>query len=179
MKKIIWLQFLLLFAVMSFTLTGLAANFIVCKSKFALCTTAKCTPTEKKGFVSCSCKVLKGYSVGMKPCQKMKNTSEGQLIKSRYFPIKGYVRCTNNRPWAWCLDSPCFIDKKHPKTAACICSVVKNQGTYIIVTDKYRKSICKSGLYSSATVVQSNQITKFLKQQNKLQPFPIKVYKSN
>ncbi len=162
-----------------FNVTALAANFVICKSKYALCTTAQCTPVpRKKDLVSCNCDVKTGYSVGMKQCQKVEESSEGQLISSRYYPIHSYVVCSNHRPWAWCLDKPCVIDKNDPSKAKCFCSTVKNLGDYIIVTDTYNKSICNSGIISSATVKQSKQITDFLKSQKKLQPFPIKVIKS-
>lgn len=177
MKNFILIFFLI---ITGFSTSALAADFFICNSKYALCTTAKCTPIAgKEGWASCTCSVMTGYSAGTKPCKKIKDTSKGQLIYSRYYPIKNYVRCSNNRPWAWCLDSPCIIDKKNPSKAMCMCSIVKNQGDYIIVTDKYSDATCNSGLYSSALVTQSNQMTNFLKTQNELPPFPIKVYNSN
>jgi len=170
----------LLFAlliIITFPLTALATNFTSCKSTYALCTTALCKPIAgKSDSVSCQCKVKTGYSAGTTPCQDVKKTDQGQVVYSRYYPIKNYVVCANDRPWAWCLDSPCVIDKKDPSKAACTCSVVKNQGNYIIVTDKNTKSTCTTGLYSSATVEEATQMTDFLKTQQNLQPFPIKVY---
>lgn len=164
----------------NFNLAALASSFIVCKSTFALCTTARCTPVSgKKGLVSCGCSVQTGYSMGKKPCQDVKQTRLGQLIKSRYYPIKTYMVCSNNHPWAWCLDKPCIIDKNNPSQASCMCSLVKNKGSFIIVTDRYNKSLCTNGIISSATVTQANQGTNFLKTQPNLKPFPIKVYKSD
>ena len=149
------------------------------QKQYALCTTAKCTPIPgQKGSVSCKCDVKTGYSAGTKSCQAVKESGEGPLVFSRYYPIKNYVICSNQRPWAWCLDSPCTIDKNNPAKAACKCSVVKNRGDYIIVTNAPNKSTCTTDLYSSALVSQATQITEFLKTQSQLKPFPIKVYKS-
>lgn len=172
---------LFLLIIVSFLLTNVfAADFNVCSSKYALCTTAKCEPiTGKKGWVSCKCKVKEGYSAGTKPCEQTKQTRKGQLIYSRYYPIKRYVVCSNQRPWAWCLDSPCLVDKNNPSKALCKCSVVKGKGDYIIVADTYSKSICHSGIISSALVTDADQITEFLKTQKDLQPFPTKVIKSH
>lgn len=173
-------SFIFLLLAANLSLTALADNFIACKSTYALCTTAPCVPIPgKKGFVSCKCSVNTGYSVGTKSCKKIQNTSKGQITYSRYYPIKSYATCSNNRPWAWCLDSPCIIDKKDPTQASCLCSVVKNKGPYIIVTNTYDQSTCTTGLYSSALVSQSKQITDFLKTQSVLPPFPIKVLNSN
>lgn len=155
-----------------------AANqqLTACKSTYALCTTAKCLPIPgKKGWVNCPCDVKNGYSAGTKICQQEKISPKGTVIYSRYFPLKSYAICNNNRPWAACLDSTCVIDKNNPKKANCLCSLVSNQGSYVIAADSYKNNLCEKDIYSSATVVQSNQITNFLKTQPKLQPFPIKI----
>ncbi|MDO8434946.1 MAG: hypothetical protein Q7S58_21310 [Candidatus Binatus sp.] len=154
-------------------------DFIVCKSTYALCTTAECSPiADKPGFVSCNCNVTTGYSAGLRACEE-KNASEGRSLKSRYHPINSYARCSNDRPWGWCLDSPCVVDNSDPSKAACACSVVKNQGDYVIVNDtgSYNESSCTTGLYSSATVVQLDQVTDFLKTHDTpLHPVPMKIY---
>lgn len=153
-----------------------AFAFVACNGTYALCTTAKCTPEiDKKGVVFCSCDIKNGYSAATKQCQPMENTKNGQLIYSRYYPVKSYATCSNNRPWAWCLDKPCFVDKKNPSKAICICVLAKNLGDYVIVTDQYTNATCNTGIISSATVKQITDITDFLKNQNELHPFPIKV----
>jgi hypothetical protein len=104
-----------------------AQDFKVCKSKFALCTVAWCDPipgNDKQ--VSCHCTVNTGYSAGQEPCQTIKETPEGQQVRSRYSPVKSYAICSNDRPWAWCLDKPCIIDKNNPEAAACACDAVRN-----------------------------------------------------
>ena len=152
------------------------SNFTVCKSKFALCTTALCDPIPgKKGWVSCHCSVQKGYSAGTESCASLEKSTKGSAIKSRYYPIKSYAICKNDRPWAWCLDSPCKIDKKDPRKAACLCSLVKDKGDYVIVTDTYNDKTCTTGIYSSATTKGVKEVRDFLKTNKNLQPFDLKV----
>jgi len=156
-------------------------DFIICKSTYALCTTAPCSPIPgSPGMVSCKCGVLTGYSVGSKECEE-KNTPEGLQLRSRYYPIKSYARCSNSRPWAWCLDSPCIADKTDSAQAACKCSVVSDKGAYVIVNNagKYDKSSCTTGMYSSASVIDSNQLIDYLRTHKTKVPAPahIKVYK--
>jgi hypothetical protein len=174
MKKSIEIFIFFILTVISSTLK--ADEFTACDSTYALCTTARCVPIEgSKDLVSCNCKVKSGYSAGTKPCHKIVKTQEGDLIYSRYFPIKSYVTCSNSRPWAWCLDKPCLIDKKDFSKASCACSLVKNLGDYIIVADSYSQSVCTTDIVSSATVTDANKVTDFLKTQKELQPYPVKV----
>lgn len=78
-----------------------AAEFIVCESTYALCTTAKCQPIAgKDDTAACNCEVKTGYSAGAKPCEGQVETAEGPQIRSRYYPIKSYAACDNDRPWA-------------------------------------------------------------------------------
>lgn len=152
------------------------ASFKVCESTYALCTTAPCTPVAgKEDTVTCACEVKTGYSAGQEPCQEPAETSEGKQIRSRYFPVKSYAICDNDRPWAWCLDKPCTIDKDDPTKASCACTTVKNQGPYVIVTDTYTDTTCTTGIISSATVTQDHQVTDFLKSSSELKPFDVKV----
>ena len=128
-----------------------------------MCTSAPCkTVPAKDGTVSCACEVKTGYSAGQEPCQE-RETSEGKELRSRYFPLPSVAVCSNNRPWAWCLDKPCLIDKKDPTKATCACAAVKDQGPYVIGADTYSDKICTTGLISSATVTQITQVTDFLK----------------
>ena len=156
--------------------TGQAQDLKVCKSTFALCTIAPCDaiPGNDKQ-VSCHCTVNNGYSAGAESCSGVKATPDGQQIHSRYYPVKSYAVCSNDRPWAWCLDKPCIIDKNNPETAACTCDVVKELGAYVIVTSNYTSATCTTGLISSATVPQIDQATASLKKAKVLMPFPIQV----
>ncbi len=176
-----WNALLALFAV-GFSVTapvsvsaGDQAAFIICKSTYALCTTASCTPVAgTKDTVSCSCDVKNGYSVGSENCQD--SGQEGsRRIKSRYSPVKSYAVCSNDRAWAWCLDKPCTIDKDDPTKASCACRSVKDKGPYVIVTDSYTDKTCTTGIISSATVAQITQVTDFLKKSSTLKPSRIEV----
>jgi hypothetical protein len=155
------------------------APFTLCKSTYALCTTAACTPVAgQKGNLRCPCSVHTGYSAGTKACQPVAHTTAGDAIFSRYYPVKAYAACSNSRPWAWCLDAPCVIDKNDPSKATCTCTATTNQNPYVIVTNAYTKSTCSTGIISSATVSGIQQITKFIKSQNLLPRFSTKVLNS-
>ena len=157
-------------------------DFIVCKSTYALCTTAPCVPIPgKKDVVSCQCNVESDYSAGLKPCEE-KKTAQGMRLRSRYHPIESYAQCSNSRPWGWCLDAPCTMDKNDPAHASCACKIVSNQGDYVIVNanGQYDASSCTTGVYSSATITELDQVTDYLKTHDTpLKPVPIKVTKEN
>jgi hypothetical protein len=148
----------------------------VCSGTFALCTIAPCEPIpgdEKQ--VLCHCTVNRGYSAGAEPCQSPQQIADKQLIHSRYYPVKSYAICNNDRPWAWCLDKPCIIDNNNPEAAACTCDLAKNQGDYVMVTSNYTSATCTTGVISSATVQQIDQATASLKKSRALPPFPIHI----
>jgi hypothetical protein len=149
---------------------------IVCESTYALCTTAKCTPIEEgQGTVFCGCEVKTGYSVGGTPCHEPIDSPEGKQVVSRYFPIKSYASCSNDRPWANCYDRPCVVDKDDPAKAVCACNVVTNVSPYVIVTDSYTEQTCTTGLYSSAGVKGMLDLTDWLKTNEHLKSFDLKV----
>jgi len=167
-----------LLLVTSFSMTAMAqspakSEFQLCKGIFALCTYVQCEPImilETPLLFSCTCNVHNDdWSVGMKACQGKKEVpGKGQLIRSRYYPnFTTYSRCSNNRPWAMCLDSPCIIDKNDKTKAQCTCPVVQGQGDYLVQpgTDQ-----CSNGPISSATVDDLDQITDFLETRSELPP---------
>ncbi len=167
-----------LLMVTGFSITALAQapakpEFQLCKGIFALCTYSQCEPImilKTPLLLSCKCKVYKDeWSVGMKACQgKEEIPGKGQLIRSRYYPnFTTYARCSNNRPWAMCLDSPCIIDKDHPEKAQCTCPVVQGQGDYLVEPGSDQ---CSNGPISSATVDDLDQITDFLETRPELPP---------
>jgi len=177
MRKI---AYVFAFAVLGGMLSGCSeksnSDYIVCQSTYALCTTASCTPIEKdQGTVLCDCEVKTGYSVGSTPCHDPVDSEEGKQIVSRYYPIKSYAACTNDRPWAWCYDRPCIVDKSDPTKAVCSCNIVKNKGPYVMVAESYNDSTCTTGFYSSATVDGLKEVTDFLKTNADLKPFELKV----
>ncbi|MGH6811556.1 MAG: hypothetical protein ACREDM_04175 [Methylocella sp.] len=149
-------------------------SFKLCKSTYALCTSAECTSVPgKEGTVSCTCDVKTGWSAGQERCQE-KEASEGKELRSRYFPVKSVAVCSNDRPWAWCLDKPCIVDKNAPTKAACACTVVKDQGPYVIGAETYNEKICTTGIISSATVTQITQVTDFLKKKKQFSHIDLK-----
>lgn len=154
-------------------------KFIVCKSTYALCTSAFCTaiPGNDKQ-VSCACTVETGYSAGLSPCQPITITPDGAQIVSRYFPIRSYAVCSNSRAWANCVDSPCLVDPNGSSFATCTCDLLQDQGQYIIsnAIEQYDTNSCTTGTISSATLVQANQLTEFLKFNPHLHPFKPKVF---
>jgi len=161
-----------------FSAPARAQDFKVCNSTFALCTIAPCDPipgNDKQ--VACHCTVNHSYSAGQEECSGVKDTPTGQQIRSRYYPVHSYAICSNDRPWAWCLDKPCLIDKNNPEAALCGCDVVKNLGDYVIVTTEDTPATCTTGVISSATVAQITQITDYIKTkaQKKLTAFNIQV----
>lgn len=175
MKKGLFIFFLI---TTLFSATSFADKFYSCSSKYALCTSARCTPVPgKKDTVSCDCKVLTGYSAATQECKAPEETKEGELVYSRYYPVKSVSTCTNSRPWAWCLDKPCIIDKKNPSRASCACSLVSDLGPYVIVPSKYSRNACTSGITSSATVDQITDITNFIKTQKHPEHIPLKFVK--
>jgi hypothetical protein len=149
---------------------------IVCESTYALCTTAKCAPIEEgQGTVFCDCEVKTGYSVGGTPCHEPVDSPEGKQVVSRYYPIKSYAACANDRPWANCYDRPCLVDKDDPRKAVCSCNIVKDASPYVMVADTYNDQTCTTGLYSSARVKDMLGVTDFLKTNEHLKPFALKV----
>jgi hypothetical protein len=70
---------------------------------------------------------------------------------------------------------PCIIDKSDPTKASCACKLVKDKGPYLVVTDTFSDTTCTTDLWSSATISDVNQVTDYLKKNDNLKPFDIKV----
>jgi len=150
-------------------------TFKVCKSTYALCTTAKCAVEPNENLVACNCDVRTDeYSVGEHECGDVKTPTPGDTLKSRYHPIKSFVACSNKRQWANCLDMNCTVDS-NPATATCQCELTQSSSPYVITTDSYTGDTCTTGIISSATVDSVLQVTEFLKSSDNLQPFDFKV----
>jgi len=153
-----------------------AQTLKVCEGTFALCTVAWCDPipgNDKQ--VNCHCTVNKGYSAGFQDCSSVVETPKGQQVVSRYFPIRSYVACANGRPWAACGDKPCIIDMNNPQAADCTCDLKKDLGPYVVATGEYTPVTCTSGLISSATVQETEQVTEALRNSKVLPSFPLEV----
>lgn len=147
--------------------------FMVCEDTYALCTFSQCGEEQKhpgkESTVACACTVRHDYSVGTE-CDKPRTNRTGQtIVRSRYHPIDGYARCTNDQPWAMCLDSPCVIDSNDPAKAtkaSCTCQVKRNQGDYLVT------NACTPGIISSATVLDLDKITDFMETQQQISSVP-------
>jgi len=63
-----------------------------------------------------------------------------------------------------CLDKPCTVDDKDKTKAGCSCDVKEEQGDYLA---KFGSG-CPTGIISSATVLDLDKITDFLKTQDKI-----------
>lgn len=151
------------------------AGFKVCASTYALCTTARCSSLPGSAdTVACKCDVKTGYSLGAQDCQDPPAPAAGAPVRSRYFPVASFVSCVNDRPWAFCLDAPCVIDAQG-KTATCTCSLKRGKDPYVIVTERYTRDTCSTGVISSATVGDVLEATEFLKTNAHLAPRDFKV----
>ncbi len=157
-------------------------KFLLCHTTYALCTFSQCGPAVAQGnqeTTTCACRVWQGYSVAAyspsgTECDGQTKTPDGQTqVISRYYPIPGYGTCSNNKPWAMCLDKPCVVDSNDKTKANCTCSVEdrqklkQGQGEEKDYLVKYG-SECPAGIISSATVLDLNGITRFLKGQDEI-----------
>jgi len=161
-----------LLIVMGCSITALAQEatpkpFQVCQGTYALCTFSQCGPAQGKGqqTSACSCNVWQGYSVG-RECEKSKIVNGQTVIRSRYYPIPGYGTCSNSKAWAMCLDKKCVVDSNDKTKASCTCSV-EGQGKQQDYLVTYG-SACPAGIISSATVLDLNSITDFLKTKDEI-----------
>jgi hypothetical protein len=152
--------------------------FRVCKATFALCTIAACDPIPgKPDQVTCHCTVNDGYSVGSDKvsCADLERQRSPNL-SSRYYPFKSAIKCSEDRPWAFCLDSPCHVDDNNPSAAQCTCNLVNTTpkspvAPWVFVTSAYSTTSCTTGIVSSATVEDVEAVTNFLKTSKSLPPF--------
>ena len=156
--------------------------FTVCKGTFALCTTAKCKRPEGTPpslTVKCLCDVKQDYSLGTKSCADVPQgpPQKGQSIPSRYYPINSMAVCAARVVWASCLDSPCTIDDKDPSKARCDCTATESAGPHVVVAATTTDGMCRSDLWSSATLEAVLQVTGFLYAQKPqlLKPLPINI----
>ncbi|MEO7324421.1 MAG: hypothetical protein ABIW82_06305 [Dokdonella sp.] len=168
---------LLLMMLASATALAQTPAFKVCKSTYALCTTAMCSAINGNSTeVSCACDVKTGFSLGTQECTSATGAAQGDSLASRYFPIKSFVACSNARPWANCLDAPCTLAPgAAPGSANCTCKLQLSAVPYVITTDKYTAETCTSGIISSATVDSVLDVTQFLETSKELPPFDFKV----
>ncbi len=151
LKTTLRFSFIILSLVFLHSKPAAADKPVVCDEKYALCTKAECIPLPgdpTKAICFCSTEI--GDSAGYKACSIKRDNDGYEEIKSRYYPIGSYVQCSNARPWALCMDSPCVVDPNNPKKAYCTCDIIYNKGDYVLPSDTCDKTKCANGLWSSA-----------------------------
>jgi hypothetical protein len=84
--------------------------------------------------------------------------------------------CEAPGKFAMCLDSPCVVDQKDTTKANCNCKLTASKN-YVVVKATASDAMCKSAIWSSATVDDVIGVTGFLFSQNpqQLKPFPINI----
>jgi len=167
-------------------------HFDVCDGTYALCTTARCTSSY-----SCTCEVLYkpdqpnysagSYEEGKTPCAGVsrEKPAVGKQLHSRYYPVRGFAVCMNDRSWAMCLNVPCTVvseqvNGKEVLKAKCDCTAPQESPTtpWVITTDSPPPAdACTTGTISSATIADLSEITLFLNSSKQLKPsLPFKVW---
>jgi hypothetical protein len=147
----------------------------VCEGRYALCTTATCQAIPgDEGAVACACDVKDGFSAAGSACKAEVTTADGTELQSRYYPVKAYAACSNDRVWANCFDARCTVDKDDPARATCTCTIARDQGPYVVITDTYTDATCTTDIWSSATVDSLLEVTTFLESSPSLQPYELK-----
>lgn len=153
MKKTHFISALLLLAAVSSS--AFAAKPVICEGPYVLCAYAKCIPMpDKKDKALCTCEVKSGYSIGSTSCQTKPAVivNDFETLDSRYFPVKKYVSCHNDRTWANCYNAKCVINPKDKSQAFCTCGTVKNKGDYMLANDSCDKTDCETGMISSYVI---------------------------
>ncbi len=157
--------------------------FYACKMTYALCVYSPCEGVALTGgqvTTTCTCPVLHdSWSVGAKDCEADK--PEGDHVKSRYYPITKFARCSKPRAWAMCLDSDCKINesdkdvkqKDKKLTASCTCALMQGQGDFLY--DAAKPEQCDSGIMSSATLDDLDGVTDWLQTQDQMPVFDFTV----
>lgn len=120
-------------------------NFYPCVHPYALCLNAPCV--KSGNGVKCYCDVLKGLSIGTRPCNKLIPFKKNgvQYIFSTYSGVtlqkSVIVKCTKGGTWGDCLNRICVVDPTNPKKATCYC-IPLPQTPYVIFP--LRKSFPKN-----------------------------------
>jgi hypothetical protein len=135
-------------------------KFSMCKSRYALCTSAPCRKIKNKpGKTTCKCSVQNGYNFATKSCNKLKahKTKSGTRRIYSTFSInemkkdgKRITECPNKYEWSNCLNHKCIIDPKNSKKAICECSLVKSNKNWFTMGANNNKKFCGKSKWSGA-----------------------------
>lgn len=126
----------------------------LCDQRYALCTTAACTPSKTDERISiCRCKVKTGYSAGYKSCEQ--RAPEGRRLHSQFSLQNGTERlrlltCTERGLWANCLDVVCEVDPDDPRHALCRCVNERTENFYTMGGDCDTRA-CRTVIWSAET----------------------------
>jgi len=158
---------------------------VVCEGRYALCTSAPCTPIPvfdaKTGQVVvgkalCECLVANGPSLGDLPCAARAPQGDGgrYLISTYSFgetAIHPAMTCPTGIPWAFCYDAPCVVDPRDPAKAQCTCTV-KTEGEYLTLGGGCDKAKCGTTLWSAATPAEMKAAGALLAEREGLKTAP-------
>jgi hypothetical protein len=130
-----------------------------CDGEYALCITAPCPGSPVDGRISCTCDVVKGWSMGpgscdsRKPVQKEGKTYLISTYSNLYNAPPNYLNsCTSSSQlWAWCYGATCVVDPKDPTKAVCNCPVENSPS---VALGKCSSAMCTQ-LWSAATPAES------------------------
>jgi hypothetical protein len=139
-----------------------AGKSVVCEGRYALCTSAACTPIPVRDAKTgkmivtralCECAVANGPSLGDLPCAERAPQGDGRFLVSTYSfgetATHPAMTCPTGTPWAFCYDQPCVVDPKDPSKAQCTCQV-HTDGEFQTLGGNCDKTKCGT-LWSAAT----------------------------
>jgi len=134
-------------------------HLTMCKSRYALCTSAPCKPIKNKpGKSSCKCTVENGYNFATKPCNTLRahKTKLGTRRIYSTFSInemkqgKKITECSKKAEWSDCLNHLCSIDPKDSKKAICECTLRKSNKDWFTMGANNNKKYCHMSKWSGA-----------------------------
>jgi|UniRef100_A0A6C0D7V8 hypothetical protein len=128
----------------------------MCKSRYALCTSAPCKKIPNKpGKTICKCVVEKGYNFATKSCKKLKPHGTKRIYST--FSInemkrdgKRITECSKKYEWSDCLNHKCVVDPKNAKKAICECTLRKTNKDWFTMGANNNHKQCSKSKWSGA-----------------------------
>jgi len=140
-----------------------SARGVVCEGRYALCSSASCTPIPvydvKSGKIVvgkalCDCVVANGPSLGDRSCADRAPQGDGRYLVAAFSfgetAIHPAMGCPTGGAWASCDDQPCVVDPKDASKAQCTCQV-RTDGEYQTLGGNCDKAKCGTTLWAGAT----------------------------
>lgn len=159
----------------------------LCRHQYALCTSALCIPLpDNPAKAICFCDVHEGDNMATVPCESVKPSIDANGIKTLYstFSLHQFINekqvmtCPAGTPWSWCLNKRCTVDPSNPKTAICVCDILRTE-EWITLGGKCDTSTCKTGYWSGASINDFNDGVIFLSKALGLTQSPVKWCQKN